>query len=99
MADPISRDEVLAIARLANLDLAEGEIDRMTRDLGAILGYVQTLNEVDTTAVEPMTHVSAGGPKLRPDLPHAELSHDVALREAPRTSQGGFAVPGFVEED
>ncbi|MDC3961827.1 Asp-tRNA(Asn)/Glu-tRNA(Gln) amidotransferase subunit GatC [Polyangium jinanense] len=96
---PIAEDEVRSLARLANLDLPDAEIRRLTGDLGRILAYVQQLEELDVTGIEPTAHVELGRAPLRADEPHESLPHEVALREAPRTSMDGFAVPGFVEED
>lgn len=94
----IREDEVHKLARLAFLALPDEEIHRLTTDLGRILAYVRSLEEVDVTGVEPTTMVLLNPPPLRADVPHESLPHDVALREAPRTSMDGFAVPGFVDE-
>ncbi|MDI1436974.1 MULTISPECIES: Asp-tRNA(Asn)/Glu-tRNA(Gln) amidotransferase subunit GatC [Polyangium] len=114
---PLAEDEVRSLARLANLDLPDDEIRRLTGDLGRILAYVRQLEELDVTGIEPTAQVvpgfgaegAAGRPgapsveptrvELRADEPHESLPHEIALREAPRTSMDGFAVPGFVEED
>jgi len=57
----ISRDEALRVAELANLELTEAEIATYGGQLGSILSYCQKLNELDTTNVEPMAGVEAGG--------------------------------------
>lgn len=90
--------EVRAIARLANLDLSPDELGPMAHELSAILGYVKKLQEVDVEHVAPTAHVQIERLPLRADEPAASLPNDVALREAPRADQGGFAVPGFMEE-
>lgn len=95
----IREDEVESIARLANLELPKQEIQRLTGDLARILAYVKQLEELDVSGVEPTSAVALERPALRPDVPHESLPHELALREAPRTSMDGFAVPGFVEED
>ena len=97
-AKPITRAEVLAIARLAHLDLSDEEVERMTRELGGILAYVRQLEEVDTASVPPTAHVQLDRLALRLDVPEESLPHDLALREAPRVSEDGFAVPAFVDE-
>ena len=56
MSSRIRPEEVREIAVLARLALTEDEVGRMTQDLDAILGYVNALRELDTAAVEPMTH-------------------------------------------
>lgn len=94
----ISKDEVLRIAKLAHLELTAPEVERMARDLGQILGYVEQLNEVDVSGVPPMAHVDDAGIVPRPDREVASLPHDLALREAPSVDEGGFRVPAFVDE-
>ncbi len=96
---PLAEAEVRSLARLANLDLPDAEIHRLTGDLGRILAYVRQLEELDVTGIEPTAHVELEKTPLRADEPHASLPHEIALREAPRTSMDGFAVPGFVDED
>ncbi len=95
---PVSREEILTIARLAHLELSPEELDRMTRDLGQILGYVRQLGELDLAGVAPTAHVQIERLPLREDEPRPSLPHELALREAPRVAHGGFAVPAFVDE-
>lgn len=91
--------EVKQLARLAHLSLEEDEIQRLTHDLGRILEYVQQLEELNVDNVPPTAMVLVEPIPLRADTPHESLPHELALREAPRTSLDGFAVPGFVEDD
>jgi aspartyl-tRNA(Asn)/glutamyl-tRNA(Gln) amidotransferase subunit C len=94
----ITSEEVLRIGSLAHLDLGPEEIARMTRELGDILGYVKQLEEVDVSAIPPTAHVQIERLALRPDEPAGSLPRDLALREAPKISHDGFAVPAFVDE-
>lgn len=94
----IDETRVRTLARLARLELPDDEIHKLTGDLGKILAHVQQLGELDVTGIEPTAHVSFDTPDLRADAPHASLPVDVALREAPRVSMDGFAVPAFVDE-
>jgi aspartyl-tRNA(Asn)/glutamyl-tRNA(Gln) amidotransferase subunit C len=55
----VSEKEVLYVANLANLELSGEEREHMVRDLNSILEYMDRLNEVDTTSVEPMAQVQA----------------------------------------
>ena len=57
MAD-LTRDDVLQLARLAKLELSEEEISKFKSELGEILHYVEKLNEVDVTGLEPTTQVT-----------------------------------------
>lgn len=54
----LSRDEVVRIANLARLKLSDAEIDKFSSQLGDILEYVNMLNEIDTTSVEPTSQVT-----------------------------------------
>jgi aspartyl-tRNA(Asn)/glutamyl-tRNA(Gln) amidotransferase subunit C len=93
----ITRDNVLHVAKLARLQLAESEIDKMQRDLDGILKYVDQLSELDTTNVPATTQMVAAAP-FRSDVLVPSLPHDLALSQAPRSSADGFAVPAFVDE-
>jgi aspartyl-tRNA(Asn)/glutamyl-tRNA(Gln) amidotransferase subunit C len=94
----ISKDEVMRIAKLAHLELSAGEIDRMARDLGQILAYVEQLREADVTDVPATSHGDDAGIVPRPDEEQPSLPHELALREAPSVDAGGFRVPAFVDE-
>ena len=94
----ITRETVLHVAKLARLELADTEIDRMQRDLGNILEYVNSLAELDTASVAETTQVAVLGTPLREDDVQPSLANEQALRGAPRSSGGGFAVPAFVDE-
>ncbi|MEO8983268.1 MAG: Asp-tRNA(Asn)/Glu-tRNA(Gln) amidotransferase subunit GatC [Polyangiaceae bacterium] len=94
----ITRETVLHVAKLARLELEDSEIDRMQKDLGNILEYVNSLSELDTDSVEETTQVAVVGAPFRADVVETGLSNELALREAPRSADGGFAVPAFVEE-
>jgi aspartyl-tRNA(Asn)/glutamyl-tRNA(Gln) amidotransferase subunit C len=92
----IRPDEVREIAVLARLALTDDEIARMTQDLDAILGYVEALRELDTSAIEPMTHAVPFDCPLRPDAVEPALTVDEALRNAPRREQNFFQVPRII---
>jgi aspartyl-tRNA(Asn)/glutamyl-tRNA(Gln) amidotransferase subunit C len=94
----ITRETVLHVAKLARLELSESEVDRMQKDLGNILEYVNSLSELDTASVAETTQVAVHGAPLRADVTEPSLSNALALREAPRSAGGGFAVPAFVDE-
>lgn len=96
----LSDKEVRYVADLANLRLSDEEITRMSHDLGQILTHIEQLNSLDTKGVEPMAQVlfNAGETAtLRPDVPHAPLSNDEALANAPASGAGYFKVPKVIE--
>jgi len=96
----LSDQEVRYVADLANLRLSDEEVTRMSHDLGQILTHIEQLNALDTTNVEPMAQVlfNAGETAtLRPDVPHAPLSNEEALANAPASGAGYFKVPKVIE--
>lgn len=54
----ISRDDVLHLAQLSSLQLTDDEVDHLQKDIGNIIGYVEQLDELDTTGVEPSYQVT-----------------------------------------
>ena len=96
----ISREDVEHVAKLARLDLHEGEIETLTRELGRILEYVGKLSELDVTGDEPMMH-AAEGAVFREDVPLEERDRSraraEALRGAPSAADGFFRVPPVID--
>lgn len=92
----ITRDEVLHVARLARLELAEEEIERLTVQLGAILEAVGKVAELDLSDVPPTSHpldlVNVWGE----DVPHESLPLEDALANAPEREGDLFRVPPSV---
>jgi aspartyl-tRNA(Asn)/glutamyl-tRNA(Gln) amidotransferase subunit C len=89
----IDRDQVLHVARLARLELAGDEVERMAGELSKILGHIERIGELDLEGVPPTTHVVEVSNALRPDEPRPSLERDVALASAPARSEEGFLVP------
>jgi aspartyl-tRNA(Asn)/glutamyl-tRNA(Gln) amidotransferase subunit C len=92
-ATVIGRDEVLHVARLARLALAEEEIEPMARELSAVLDHVARIGELDLHDIAPTSHVLDITGALRPDEPCPSLPREVALAQAPAVSDDGFLVP------
>jgi len=96
----LTEDDVRYVAGLANLSLADEEIQQLSADLGEILAHVEQLNELDTTGVEPMAQVlyEAGETAtLREDVEHEPLGQQAALANAPLPGAGMFKVPKVIE--
>ncbi len=89
----IARDEVLHVARLARLALAEEEIEPMARELSAVLGHIEKIGELDLADVPPTSHVVELTGALRADTPVPSFPRDVALAQAPAAGEDGFLVP------
>ena len=109
----VTETDVSYVADLANLELTDEERARMVRDLNSILGYVDSLNELDTANVPPMAQVSdrygldlskQGSERFayasRDDIREGlrkSLPHDVALSNAPDADGTFFRVPKVIE--
>jgi aspartyl-tRNA(Asn)/glutamyl-tRNA(Gln) amidotransferase subunit C len=101
MPSSIDRTAVAHVAQLASLSLSDAEAEHLTKDLAAILRYVDELSALDTSSVPATAQVNAGAPLVarRSDDVLPGLTHAEALSQAPRSADGGFAVPAFVESD
>jgi aspartyl-tRNA(Asn)/glutamyl-tRNA(Gln) amidotransferase subunit C len=93
---------VKRIASLARIAITDEDAARMAPDLGNILGWIETLGEVDTTGVEPMTAVIPNTLRLRDDVVNADPLTGGGIREqilanAPAAEHGFFAVPKVIE--
>lgn len=90
----ISRDDVLHLAQLSNLQLGDDEIDALQQNLGEILGYVAQLGELDTSGVEPTYQVTGLENVWRDDVVCAgEANREQLLALAPEASDNQVKVP------
>ncbi|RLJ71377.1 aspartyl/glutamyl-tRNA(Asn/Gln) amidotransferase subunit C [Hydrogenivirga caldilitoris] len=92
----VDRGWVQKIALLARLKLTEEEVELFSRQLGDILSFVQQLEELDTSGVEPYLQNIEETP-MREDEPKGSLTHEEALKNAPERENGFFVVPRIVE--
>ena len=97
---PISRTDVQKIAELARLDLTADETDSFAGQLGSILSYIEKLNEIDTTGVEPMSHCRTGSGDVtevsRHDNVRPGIGQEAATANAPDSEAGFFKVPKVI---
>lgn len=93
----VNADQVRHVARLARLALGEEEIGKMVPELNNILKWVEQLEEVDTTGVEPLTAVIENKLRLRDDVVDDGDCREDILRNAPDAQHGFFAVPKVIE--
>ena len=93
-----SRDQVAAIAALANLELDASEIDLFARQLGEILAYADQVQQIDTTGVPPTARVVTSRPAERVDQVRSSLDPGDALANAPDAAAGAglFRVPRVI---
>jgi aspartyl-tRNA(Asn)/glutamyl-tRNA(Gln) amidotransferase subunit C len=93
----ITTESVRELAELACLELADDEVERMQRDLDAILAYVELLDELDTEDVAPTSHVLDIVTPLRDDTVADVLPRSEVLRNGPRHDDESVIVPKVIE--
>ena len=101
----VTEKDVAYVAELAHLELTAEERARMVKDLNSILGYIDRLNQLDTTEIEPMAQVASRyaergashGGAMRADEPQPCLPREEALRNAPNSDGVFFKVPKVIE--
>lgn len=93
----VTEKEVKYIANLARLQFNDDEISELAGDMNKILGYMELLDEVDTSAVEPLDHVIELDSRFREDKAEDPVSHEDALRNAPDKDSDYFRVPKVIE--
>lgn len=89
----IKIEDVVHVAKLARLELTEEEKVKFSKQLGDILKYMEQLNEVDTTGVEPMNHPIDFSNVMRDDVVHYEQTREELMANAPDIEQDYFKVP------
>ena len=98
MEQKIDADEVRKVAKLARLDLTDAEVEEFTEQLGAILAYVEKMDELDTADVEPLAHCLPISNVFRDDVVRPSLGTDRALANAPRRDGSFFQVPKVLDD-
>ena len=93
----IEEKEVEYVAHLARLEFQPEETEKFTSQLNDILLYMEKLNEVDTTGVQPVSHAITVTNAMREDIVKESLNRDISVANAPETSGGCFLVPRVVE--
>lgn len=93
----INRELLDKIAHLARLEFDEKDADKMMKDMTDIVNWVEKLKEVNTDGVEPLTTMSHEINALREDEVTEHLSHERALRHAPKKDADYFRVPKVLE--
>lgn len=94
----ISRDDVVHVARLARLELAEEQIDTFTGQLDAILDHAADVEALELDDVPPTSHPYPLVNVLRDDAVGATLANEQALAAAPHAEEGRFRVPTILGE-
>lgn len=92
----VTLKDVEHIARLAKLEFNEEEKEKFTHQLNSILAYVGQLNKLDTSNVEPLSHVIEHGNVFREDVVKPGLGQEGALKNAPAKTKKFFKVPKVI---
>ena len=97
MANIISDETIEYVGILAKLELSDEEKKQAKSDMGRMLDYIDKLGELDTTGVEPMSHVFPVQNVFREDVVVNEDMREQILANAPAEKDGAFKVPKTVE--
>ncbi|RLD10626.1 MAG: Asp-tRNA(Asn)/Glu-tRNA(Gln) amidotransferase subunit GatB [Chlamydiae bacterium] len=93
----ITQKNVEYVANLSRLELDDADMNNFVLNLQKILSYVDKLNELDTSLIEPAAHVLPLRNVKRTDEVNQSLTNKAALQSAPVTSNGFFLVPPVLE--
>jgi aspartyl-tRNA(Asn)/glutamyl-tRNA(Gln) amidotransferase subunit C len=93
----VSREQVRYIATLARLRFTDEEEERLAGQMNDILGYVEKLDELDTSGVQPMSHVLDLHNVVREDVAETRISRDEALKNAPDADSVYIRAPKVIE--
>ncbi len=94
----IDKSEVDKVAKLARLEITEGEKEVFAEQLSSILDYVEQLKAWDTTGLEPTATVVGQTNVFREDQVRPSLSADQVLANAPEQEDGFFSVPKIIQD-
>ena len=93
MANIISDETIEYVGILAKLELSEEEKEQAKKDMANMLDYIDTLNDLDTRGVEPMSHVFPVNNVFRDDVVTNGDDREEILANAPEAKEGAFVVP------
>ena len=93
----VDKDTVKRVAHLARIAVSDAEAETLREDLNTILGFVEQLNEVDVSGVEPMTAVLPMQMKLREDVVTDGAKAEAVTTNAPQREEHFYVVPKVVE--
>ena len=93
----LSLDQIRAIAELARIAVAPGELAALQQELNAILAMVDEMRTVDTSGVEPMAHPQEIHQRMREDAVSEEDRRALFQSIAPQVEDGLYLVPKVIE--
>jgi aspartyl-tRNA(Asn)/glutamyl-tRNA(Gln) amidotransferase subunit C len=94
----LNREMTKKLAELSKLEFNDHEIDAIQQDLEQMIGFVDKLNEIDTTGIAPLTHMCVEGNMLREDEIKGSIDNATALKNAPSTEGQFFTVPKVIKK-
>ena len=97
MANVISDETMEYVGILAKLELSDAEKEAAKKDMESMLDYIDKLNELDTSGVEPMSHVFPVTNVFRKDQVEVHMTPEEVVANAPESQDGAFVVPKTVE--
>ena len=95
----VTKKDVEYIAKLAKLKLNEAELEGYTKDMNQILEYIDKLNELDTSDVEPLSHPIEMKDTMREDVPEESIEREKAFKNAPDAGEEFFKVPKVIKQN
>ncbi len=93
----ITEDQAKHIVKLARLSLSEEELSTYSGQLNTIIEHVEQLNTLDTSGIEPTSHVLPINNVMRDDMREPSLSNEEALKNAPDQADKFYRVPKIIE--
>jgi aspartyl-tRNA(Asn)/glutamyl-tRNA(Gln) amidotransferase subunit C len=94
----VNDDLINNLAQLARLEFNDAERDEIKNDLQKMIAFIDKLNELDTTGVEPLLHMSENVNVLREDEVKGSISREEALKNAPLHDEQFFKVPKVIKK-
>ena len=94
----LTREEVLKIAKLSKLSFEDKEIEKFQVELNDILKYIDMLNEVDTSKVEPLVYINEAVNNFREKEEKTSLEIEKVLFNAPESAENAIVVPKVIGE-
>ena len=90
-------DDVRHVAKLARIEFSGEELEKFTTQLDSIIGYIEKMNELDTSGIEPTSHVVDVKNVMRDDIAKESLPREESIKNAPCSEEGFFKVPKIIE--
>jgi aspartyl-tRNA(Asn)/glutamyl-tRNA(Gln) amidotransferase subunit C len=94
----LSKETVEYVANLSRIELKPDELDKLSKQLESILGFIDKLSALDVKNIEPTSHILPVSNVLREDTPRTSLDIEKTLANAPQKEGRFFAVPKVVEQ-